>query len=408
MNNKPASPHPPLPRLRDIEAFATAAEQGSLGAAARGLRLSQPAVSQAIARLEVALAQTLLDRGPHGSFPSAAGARFLERCARMRRQLQAGLAACRSGADHRLLTDTAIETHLAIAEAGSFSAAARRRGVSLPTLARTAHALARGLGTALYRRGSAGIVATPGGLELARRFALARVEIEQGMAELAAASAGSPFRLGLLPMLPREPLARAIAQRAGVPGPTISARDGTHAELMALLRQGRLDAVLGALRGAGAEVAEEALRPDPFIVAAGAAHPLATTAPIPPEALAAAPWVVAEAPLPRREAAERLFGTLPRRPRILLETNAPDTTIALLREGVALALLAKHQVATSTGLVALPVAIEAPPRWIGLTLRRDWLPTPAQTSVLEVLRAAFAPNPDCQPGRMLARSITGP
>jgi DNA-binding transcriptional LysR family regulator len=372
-----------LPRLRDLAAFAAAARAASLGAAARQAGLSQPALSQAIDRLEALSGQRLLARGPRGSFPSAAGALLLERCARMDGQLAAGLAACGSSTPPRLLTDTALDTHLAIALAGSFAAAARARGVSLPTLARSARGLEATLGVALYRRTAAGFVAGPGGAELARRIALARIEIEQGLSELAAER--GQFRLGTLPLLPRQPIAHALA--AAGAGLAISVLDGSHAALAALLRQGRIDAMLGALRGAPPhpELMEEALLDDPFVVACGAAHPVDTT----PAGLAGTGWVVAGPPLPRRAVAEALFATLPARPRILLETNAAETTIAVLRQGTALALLSAQQVAATPGLRRLAVTLPpAPPRQIGLTLRRDWRPTAAQAAFLEALRDA--------------------
>jgi DNA-binding transcriptional LysR family regulator len=380
-----------LPRLRDLEAFAATAQCGSLGAAAQALGLSQPALSQALGRLEARLGCRLLRRGPQGSFVSDAGSVLLRRCERMQQQLRAGLAVCRSAVRPGLLTDTAVATHLAVAAAGSFSAAARQRGVTLPTLARSAHGLEACLGLALYRRGAEGVVPLPSGLELARRFALARVEMEQGLAELAAEGAEERFRLGVLPMVPQEPLAQAAAAApAGLPL-RFSIHDGDHPALIERLRHGRLDAVIGAVRPPPAhdDLLEEHLADDPFVLAAAATHPLADGRPVTPADLAEDWWVVAEPPLPRRRAAEALFAACPRRPRILLETNMPQTTIALLRETRALALLSRQQIAATPGLAALPVRIAGPSRFISLTLRHEWLPTRAQEQVLQALRVAF-------------------
>lgn len=368
------------------------AEGASLGAAARRLGLSQPALSQAIDRLEAAVGQTLLRRGPRGSFPAEPGARFLARCRRMMGQVQAGLAACRSTARTGLLTDTAIETHRAIVRAGSFSAAARLRGVSLPTLARTARGLEAALGVPLYRRAADGMVPLPGGVELGRRFALAAAELEQGLAELAASGRVEWFRLGTLPMLPQDELAAAIATLGPMPALRVTLRDGTHAALLDQLRHGALDAILGALRNPAPaeEVEEQVLAPDPFVIAAAATHPLARGEFPSPAALAAQDWVLPEPGLPRRATAEAILATLPHRPRLAMETNSPHATIALLRRTRALALLSRRQIAAAPGLAALPVAPFGPPRAIGLTTRRDWLPTPGQRAVLDALRQAFA------------------
>lgn len=68
-------------KLRDLHAFFTAVQRGSMSAAARQLGVSQPAVSEAIADLEQALGVRLLDRGSRGIEPTMYGAALLRRSA---------------------------------------------------------------------------------------------------------------------------------------------------------------------------------------------------------------------------------------------------------------------------------------------------------------------------------------
>ena len=68
-------------KLRDLHAFFTAAQRGSMSKAAQHLGVSQPAVSEAIADLEQALGVRLLDRGPHGVEPTMYGGALLRRSA---------------------------------------------------------------------------------------------------------------------------------------------------------------------------------------------------------------------------------------------------------------------------------------------------------------------------------------
>ena len=68
-------------KLRDLHAFFTAAQRGSMSKAAQQLGVSQPAVSEAIADLEQALGVRLLDRGPHGVEPTMYGGALLRRSA---------------------------------------------------------------------------------------------------------------------------------------------------------------------------------------------------------------------------------------------------------------------------------------------------------------------------------------
>jgi DNA-binding transcriptional LysR family regulator len=59
--------------------FATVAEEGQMTRAARRLQLAQPALSQAIARLEAQVGVKLLERNPRGVTVTPAGQAFLEK-----------------------------------------------------------------------------------------------------------------------------------------------------------------------------------------------------------------------------------------------------------------------------------------------------------------------------------------
>ncbi len=68
-----------IENIRDLETFCSAAKEGSFSAAARELGVTQPAVSQAVARLESQLGVTLFDRNESGraAFLTDAGAVLL-------------------------------------------------------------------------------------------------------------------------------------------------------------------------------------------------------------------------------------------------------------------------------------------------------------------------------------------
>src|SRR5712664_1143534 len=66
-------------KLRDLLAFFTAVQRGSMSKAAQQLGVSQPAVSEAIADLEHALGVRLLDRRPQGVEPTMYGRALLKR-----------------------------------------------------------------------------------------------------------------------------------------------------------------------------------------------------------------------------------------------------------------------------------------------------------------------------------------
>lgn len=68
-----------LSDLVALELFVEAVDSGSLSAAARRRRISQPAASESLRRLERRLGVALLVRGPRGSQPTAEGERLVAR-----------------------------------------------------------------------------------------------------------------------------------------------------------------------------------------------------------------------------------------------------------------------------------------------------------------------------------------
>ncbi len=85
-------------RLADMEAFVRVIEAGSFSAAARQMRLGQPAISKAIVRLEQRLGVRLVLRSTRGLSPTAAGQNYYEEArAVLQKVEQAELAASTAG-----------------------------------------------------------------------------------------------------------------------------------------------------------------------------------------------------------------------------------------------------------------------------------------------------------------------
>ena len=111
---------------------------------------------------------------------------------RLRDQIEMGISAIRAEARnsdalcHRAaaLTTTQVACHLAIADHGSFRAAARSLALSEPALQRTARELERLLDWPLYQRRGQIIHVTDAGEHLASCFQLGLAEIEQARDEI--------------------------------------------------------------------------------------------------------------------------------------------------------------------------------------------------------------------------------
>jgi len=89
-----------MDRLAAMEVFVRVVETGSFSAAARHLRIGQPAVSKTVAQLEDRLGVQLLLRSPRGLTPTEAGQNFYERAKRSIEEAdEAELAARGAGAE---------------------------------------------------------------------------------------------------------------------------------------------------------------------------------------------------------------------------------------------------------------------------------------------------------------------
>jgi molybdate transport repressor ModE-like protein len=86
-----------LPNLRHLRVFQAVARLGSISGASREARVSQPAVTQGIAKLEALLDVVLFERRQSGCYLTEYGRAYLARADRMFAEMEGGLAAPRVG-----------------------------------------------------------------------------------------------------------------------------------------------------------------------------------------------------------------------------------------------------------------------------------------------------------------------
>ncbi|MGQ9367957.1 LysR family transcriptional regulator [Azospirillum sp. ST 5-10] len=396
----------PVPNLRHLRAFQAVAQSQSISAASRQVFISQPAITQAIAKMEKALGVTLFERRPDGVFLTEAGRLFHDRVERMLRHLQAGVAeivraAARRGARPQnlepMLTGVQLRALIAIADAHNFSLAARAIGVSQPALHRAARDLEHLAEVPLFEKASGGIALTRPAEVLAVQAKLALVEYGKGLEELADWKTADSGRLviGAMPLARTFLLPTAInALMRERPEARVEVVDGPYEDLLHGLRQGDIDLLVGALRNPVPidDVVQERLFDDPLAIVGRAGHPLAAKGRIDIADLARCGWVVSRRGTPSRAHFDQLFaeaGVAP--PRSLVETGAINLIRGLLTASDRLTLISLHLIRHEMqwGLLApLPYRLPHTARPIGLTVRRDWRPTAAQARFIALLREA--------------------
>ena len=395
MNHDPAN-------LRRLFFFEAVCRAGGIGQAAATVGLTQPALSQAIKRLEESFDAQLFARGHGGSELTDEGALLQRRVRRMFAQIEAALAELPAAprvrvtdpsAMRRHLTDAQLRCHIAIAQCGSAVAAARQLSISQVAVHRAARDLEGTVGAALYRRRVHNVSVNTAGLALARKFGVALHEIAQAADDLAAARghASGQVRVGVLPLLPQRLLARAIGRlRATYPDAAVTIQEGPHSQLLGALEFGQLDCLVGALRSprlAGA-LTETDLFDDPYVVVVRRDHALAARRRISAAALAAYDWVVPQQDMPRRAAVEAMLATLPQRPRVAVETSSLAMMMSMLEESDCISLLSRSHILYGNyrdDVIALKVATPSKGRTVGVTTRTDWLATPVQQAFLDCL-----------------------
>lgn len=379
--------------LRHLRVLLAVVDTCSVTKAADLCHVSQPAVTQALSKIEAMVGEVLFTRRPNGLFANP----LCELLARRVRRAFGYLDPAFEEVAPRLkvtATVSQLEALIAVRERENYTLAARRMGVSQPTVHRAVSQLEREAGRPLFERTAYGTMATRAAQALAQAARLAFAELAQAEADLAESRSEEAGRLviGSMPLSRSHMLPMAIARfRKARPRLPIQIVEGPYAEMLAGLRRGEIDFLIGALRDPApiGDVEQSVLFHDTVVIVAGNDHPLVGCGRVTAEQLAAYPWVVAIEGTPIRQHFDNLFLNCPAGPpRSIIESGS----LILMRE---LLSLSDHLGFISGGqaraeidrklLKALDFDLAHTRRPIGLTRRTGWLPTAAQSAFLTIL-----------------------
>jgi len=379
------------PNLRHLRLLDATIRLQSLTKAAAQVHISQPAATQAIARLESLYGEALLISGARGLKATEAGDILRARAVRALQYLSDATGdAARAERLVRQVTISSLRALAAFGEGGSFTGAAVLLGQTEPAVQRAARALERAAGTPLFVSGQRHIALNPTGEGLAEAAGRALRELELAHDDLGEVAGRYTGRLviGTLPLIRASILPEVLlAFIKHYPDARIEITDGSYQTLMRSLRNGGIDLIIGALRGPSAGVNETALFTDHLAVIARADHPLKGQA-----SLSDAfryPFVLSRQGTPNRAIYERYaaeFGTTANRGYI--ETGSHVAARGVLLGSDHLALLSPLQVAAELKaglLVDLGIALDHDERQIGVTVLKSAQPTQLQQHFLDRL-----------------------
>lgn len=396
-----------FPNMRHLLAFREVAEQKGVSAAAARVHLSQPAVTQAIAQLEKKLDLRLFDRRPEGMFVSPQGQIFLSRVQRILAHLERGAAhAVRASGPikpkpksdfHKNVSASQLRALVAIWETGNFSMAARRVGISQPSVHRAGRSLEKLAGLPFYIVNRNGLELTPAAELFVREVKLAAAELRQGYDEIAQSKGrgSTKIAIGSMPLSRTSILPTAIDGLLDINhGVQVRNVDGPYDELLKGLRYGDLDVLIGALRNPAPtnDIVQEKLFDDPLAIVAGPQHPLAGEKNVTLSEALKYPWIAPPKNTPTGSYLFHLLGVdrLPISP-IRIISSSLVLVRGLLSRGNYLTIISLNQMAVeqAQGLM-VPLSIDLPnsTRPIGLTMRKNWSPTATQSQFLDLIRAS--------------------
>lgn len=411
-----------FPNLRHLRVFVEVGRCGSVSQAALHSNLSQPAVTQALAKLESQAEVSLFARHKSGLYLSEIGHLYFARVDKALELLAVGAQSARrlgrqelaTGQNDRpegdgrpqhdsargfanfdqLMTAAQLRALIALSQRPNFTAAAKSIGLSQPSLHRAVRNLEALSGVTLFRKAETGIQFSAAAQALVRAAKLAWSELRQGNDEIDThlGRDSNQVVVGTLP-LPRTYLLPATIHRMvqAHPGLQVRTIDGPFAEQARALQHGEIDFLVGALRSDldPDDFRIQKLFDDPLAVVAGSKHPLVGQPNLNIADLLAYPWI---APPRTAPAGAYLYETLGIATMQATPVRVVSSSLVLVRgllkQGPYLTILSRHQVheeLANASLASLDLKLPNSSRPIGLTFRKAWQPTRRQAAFLAML-----------------------
>ena len=398
-----------LLNLAHLRAFKLVAETGSATRAAAALFRAQSAITRSIQELESALGEPLFERKPSGMLPTPTGRAVLGRCERIMAELEE-LAQWSAAQQSRrraptealrayLLNTRRLQIFIALARHRHMPSAANAFGISQPAVSSAVRVLESGSGLRLFHRSPRGILLTAEGETFLLHVRRALNELRHVRDDIAALQGNiqGAVTVGALPLGRTLILPNAIARMtARHPGVRVITDESAYETLVAGVRAGDVDFILGALRvnDAASGLQNERLMLEDMVVLARRDHPLAHQSGLKIADLRAAQWILPRSHAPARSLFESQFKRVKLKPPMpTVETADLAVIRGLLSQTDMLAALSAQQLfyeCESGQLKVLDIELHNTQREIGLTLRAEGTPSPAARALIDAIRLAVA------------------
>lgn len=287
-----------------------------------------------------------------------------------------------------------LEVLLAVAAAGSMQRATQRIRLTQPAISKLIGELESIFSTTLFERSKRGVSLTESGQALVERAQFLINDLEHTKEEIAAIDSGTigRLRIGALPVVESSILPQSLlALRKAAPTLRIQIEEGTRASLLASLRRGELDCVIGRLDVGSQEAGLycETLLRLPVLIITATRHPLAQQKKVTLSDLAAYPWLLPRIGAPIRTVIDSLFVNAGlAAPVPLIESTSIRLNYELVRTSDMIGVMSEAAATTYAAqrrLAILPVELGDRLPHVGVMLRQART-SKAMTLFLRVLR----------------------
>ncbi|MFS2224537.1 LysR family transcriptional regulator [Pantoea sp. B65] len=388
-----------------IKFFCQIARRGSISRAADDLFRTQSAVTRSMHDLEADLGVTLYERHYNGMVLTEYGKRLLPRAQNAIEDLQS-VPALLSKLKERTMTvreptepvwlfnTRRLEIFLRLYKMNHTQTVAEQLHISQPAVSAALKVLEKGAGISFFRRTAEGVKPTVAADIIYPNISRAINELAHIRDDIATCNGlliGN-VRIGALPLSRSQILPQSItAFQARHPAITVQTNESPYDSLLAELRSGNIDFIVGALRNhqPHSDICSEVLFQEEIIITSRAGHRLLSSCQLPDD-LQNAQWILPRSQTPARHMLETAFaaiGIAPPQPQV--ETGDAAMVRGLLLHSDMLAVVSSTQMAyeLENGILAvIPVIMPNTRRSIGITLRSSGLLSPAAEALLEFIR----------------------
>jgi len=386
--------------FKHINCLLSVYDKGSISRAAEAVHLSQPAITQAISKIEARLDEKLFERTRKGLQSNESGEIFVARARRAQNLLFDGFQRATRASDNDVwrwvqgATTTQLRALIQLGESGSYSLAGRTLGIAHSSVHRSIRDLEQWSGIKIATAVRNGVRLTKQADALARTAKLAFAELQQGYEELQTLRESPEVNLaiGSMPLARYRLIASCLSDYlVTYPNARIRLDEGPFDDLLNRLLRGDLDILIGALRS---NLDDQPITQTPLFTSelcwvASTSHPLTQKTQVELQDLLPYPFWINRPGTPMRQVFENQFLDaeldVPDR---LIESSAHEVMLGLLDKTHTLAMVSKHMVSADLSrgrLVQLPLPVRSGFREIGHTVRDSFRPTRAQQVFLDLL-----------------------